>query len=617
VSTIRLTTSQALVRYLAAQEVEIDDERLPLVAGVWAIFGHGNVAGIGEALEAEREWLPTLRAHNEQGMAHAAVAFAKASNRRRVMACTTSIGPGATNLVTAAALAHVNRLPLLLLPGDYFASRAPDPVLQQLEVPGDPSLSVNDTLRPVSRYWDRIVRPEQLLTSLPRAVQTLTDPVECGPVTLALPQDVQTEAWDFPEDFFRPRLHYPRQPPPDERELARALAALQEARKPLLIAGGGVHYAGACTALRELVERTGLPVAETQAGKGALPWDHPTQLGAIGVTGSSAANALAQEADLVICVGTRLQDFTTASRTLFANPDCRLLCLNVSAFDAAKHGALSLACDAVRGLEALNAGLPGWQVDIAWQERAQAETAQWQQSVERVTAATDVALPSDAQVLGAVNRAAPDDAVVVCAAGGLPGELHKLWRCARPNGYHVEYGYSCMGYEIAGGLGVAMALPEREVFVLVGDGSYLMMNSELATAVMLGRKLVVVVLDNSGFGCINRLQQSCGAGPFNNLLPDCEQGEEGLPSIDFAAHARALGAQAEAVSGIGALEQALERARAARGCYVITLATDPAPSTAEGGAWWEVAVPEVSSRESVTQARRDYLDNKRKQRRDA
>lgn len=616
-STIRLTCSQALVRYLAAQQVEIDGERLPLLAGVWAIFGHGNVAGLGEALETERERLPTFRGHNEQGMAHAAIAFAKANNRRRLMACTTSIGPGATNLVTAAALAHVNRLPLLLLPGDYFASRAPDPVLQQLEVPGDPTLSVNDTLRPVSRYWDRIMRPEQLLTSLPRAIQVLTDPVECGPVTLALPQDVQAEAFDFPEAFFLPQVHYPRRSPPDERELQLALAALRAARKPMLIAGGGVHYAGACEALAQFARRTGLPVAETQAGKGALSWNHLAQLGAIGVTGSSAANALAAETDLVICVGTRLQDFTTASRSLFANPACRLLNVNVAAFDAAKHGALELVCDAARGLEALDAALSDWQVEAAWAERARREVEQWQAVVERVTAATAVELPSDAQVLGAVNRQAPDDAVVVCAAGGLPGELHKLWRCARPNGYHVEYGYSCMGYEIAGGLGVAMALPQREVFVLVGDGSYLMMNSELATAVMLQRKMVIVVLDNRGFGCINRLQQSCGSGPFNNLLTDCEQGVEGAPEIDFAAHARALGAGAESVTGIAELEEALVRARAARGCYVIALATDPVLSTEEGGAWWDVAVAEVSDRESVSRARRDYLEHKRAQRRDS
>ncbi|MBN7796389.1 3D-(3,5/4)-trihydroxycyclohexane-1,2-dione acylhydrolase (decyclizing) [Parahaliea mediterranea] len=614
-TTITLTASQALVRYLVAQQVEVDGERLPLVAGVWAIFGHGNVAGLGEALSAARSELPTLRGHNEQGMAHAAIAYAKACNRRRVMACTTSIGPGATNLVTAAALAHVNRLPLLLLPGDNFASRAPDPVLQQLEVPGDPGASVNDTLRSVSRYWDRIQRPQQLLSSLPRAMAVLTDPAECGPVTLAMPQDVQTEAWEFPLDFFEPRLLQWRRPAPDQGELARAVALLREAEKPLLIAGGGVHYAGACALLDGWARVAGLPVAETQAGKGALPWDHPMLMGSVGVTGSSAANELAAEADLVICLGTRLQDFTTASRTLFRNPRCKLLGINVAAVDAAKHGASSLVADAQVALRALGEALPDWRVAPAWVERATRAAGAWQVVVDRVTAADDTQLPSDAQVLGAVNRGAAEDAVVVCAAGGLPGELHKLWRCSRPNGYHVEYGYSCMGYEIAGGLGVTLALPGREVYVLVGDGSYLMLNSELATAVMLGRKMVVVLLDNRGFACINRLQQNCGGDPFNNLLADSVHGGDAPPAIDFAAHARALGAQAEQVTGIAALESALARARRAEGCYVVVIRTDPDRATAEGGAWWEVAVPEVSQSDTVRQARAGYRDNKTHQRR--
>lgn len=614
---ITLTASQALVRFLAAQQVEIDGARLPLVAGVWAIFGHGNVAGLGEALYAARKALPTLRGHNEQGMAHAAIAYAKACNRRRFMACTTSIGPGATNLVTAAALAHVNRLPLLLLPGDGFASRAPDPVLQQLEAPGDPGVSVNDTLRSVSRYWDRIQRPEQLLSSLPRAMAVLTDPADCGPVTLALPQDVQTEAWEYPLDFFEPRLWQRRRPAPDAEELARAAALLRESEKPLLIAGGGVHYAGACELLEGWARETGMPVAETQAGKGALCWDHPMLLGSVGVTGSSAANELASEADLVICLGTRLQDFTTASRTLFRNPRCRLLGINVAAADAAKHGASSLVADAGVALRALADALPDWRVAPAWTARGARAIGAWRAVVERVTAADEAALPSDAQVLGAVNRGAAENAVVVCAAGGLPGELHKLWRCSQPNGYHVEYGYSCMGYEIAGGLGVSLALPNREVYVLVGDGSYLMLNSELATAVMLGRKMIVVLLDNRGFGCINRLQQQCGGEPFNNLLADSAQGEDGPPDIDFAAHARALGAEAEQVEGIAGLEAALARARRASGCYVVVIRTDPDRATAEGGAWWDVAVPEVSQSDAVCQARAGYRDNKLHQRRGA
>ncbi|WP_197911844.1 3D-(3,5/4)-trihydroxycyclohexane-1,2-dione acylhydrolase (decyclizing) [Kineobactrum salinum] len=583
---------------------------MPLVAGVWAIFGHGNVAGVGEALAAAPEQLPTWRAHNEQAMAHAAIAYAKALNRQRLMACTTSIGPGATNLVTAAALAHVNRLPLLLLPGDTFVSRAPDPVLQQLENTADPGLSVNESLRCVSRYWDRINRPEQLLSSLPRALQVLTDPAECGPVTLALPQDVQTEAWDFPLSFFEPRQHWRRRPGADNRELTLALALLRNARRPLIIAGGGVLYAQATGVLAQFAERHGVPVAETQAGKGALPWDHRCQVGAIGVTGSSAANALAAQADLVLCVGTRLQDFTTASRTLFEDPGCQFIGLNIVASDAAKHGAQPLVGDAAVTLAALSDALAGWSAAPDWLTRAQQEMRDWNTVVDRVTADSGAALPSDAQVLGAVNRTAGADAVVVCAAGGLPGELHKLWRCERPNGYHVEYGYSCMGYEIAGGLGVRMALPSRDVYVLVGDGSYLMLNSELATSVMLGQKLVLVLLDNRGFGCINRLQQQCGGAPFNNLLADSGPG----PEIDFAAHARALGAEAEQVAGIAELERALERARAAQRSYVIVIRTDPAVSTAEGGAWWEVAVAQHSESESVRQARADYEQNKTRQR---
>ncbi|HXG29957.1 MAG TPA: 3D-(3,5/4)-trihydroxycyclohexane-1,2-dione acylhydrolase (decyclizing) [Nevskiales bacterium] len=612
--TLRLTMAQALVNYLCAQRAAVGGEELPLFAGVWAIFGHGNVSGLGEALYAVRDAIPTLRAHNEQGMAHAAIAFAKARGRRQMMACTTSIGPGATNMITAAALAHVNRLPVLLLPGDTFATRAPDPVLQQVEDFGDATVTANDCFRPVSRYFDRITRPEQLLASLPRAIQVLTDPAECGPVTLCLPQDVQAEAYDYPEDFFEVRVHRLRRPGADAEELRAAVAVLRAARKPLLIAGGGVHYSDACAALAEFAARYGIPVAETQAGKGALPWNHPCNVGAIGVTGSAAANALAAEADLVLAVGTRLADFTTGSRAVFCNPELKLLGLNVAAFDAAKHRAIPLVADARRGLEELGAALAGWRAPEAWMSRAGALMVEWNQAVEQVTAADDNPLPSDAQVLGAVNRAAGKDGVVVCAAGGLPGELQKLWRTARPGGYHLEYGYSCMGYEIAGGLGAKMADPSREIFVMVGDGSYLMLNSELATSVMLGHKLVVVVLDNRGFGCINRLQQECGGAPFNNLLRDSLQGPEGAPEIDFAAHARALGATAEKVTGIAELEQALERAKAATRTYVIVIDTDPMPTTQEGGSWWDVPVPETSTREEVRQARRRYLAAKQKQR---
>ena len=598
-STLRLTMAQALVRFLVAQRGEIDGREVPLLGGVFAIFGHGNVAGLGEALYGAQEQLPTLRAHNEQAMALAAIAFAKQHRRRRLMACTSSIGPGATNMVTAAAVAYANRLPLLLLPGDIFASRRPDPVLQQIESFSEPSLSVNDCFRPVSRWWDRITRPEQILQSLPQAMRVLTDPAECGPVTLALPQDVQTEAYDYPEEFFRPRLWRLRRAPPDEVQLAEAAAALAHAKAPLLIAGGGVHYSLATDALAKFAERHAIPVAETQAGKGALPWDHPAAVGAMGVTGASAANQLAAEADVVLAVGTRLSDFTTASRSLFRNPAARVIQLNAAGFDAGKHGALPLVCDARAGLEALSARLGTARAPTPWIDKARSSMRGWNAAVERATAPSNTPLPSDAQVLGAVNRAADPDDIVVCAAGGLPGELHKLWRVRLPGTYHVEYGYSCMGYEIAGGLGVKLAAPEREVYVLVGDGSYLMMNSEIATSVQLDRKLIIVVLDNGGFGCINRLQAASGSASFNNLFPAGS-------GVDFAAHAASLGASAWAVSGIGELERALVDAKKERRTTVVVIATDPAASTADGGAWWDVAVPEVSARPQVTAARQAY-----------
>lgn len=616
-STIRLTMAQALVRYLTVQYIEVDGQKQPLLAGVFAIFGHGNVAGMGEALYQYRETLPTLRAHNEQGMAHAAIAYAKANNRQRMMACTTSIGPGATNMVTAAALAHVNRLPILLLPGDIFANRTPDPVLQQVECFSDPTISANDCFRPVSRYFDRISRPEQLITSLPVAIQTLTDAENCGPVTLALPQDVQAEAYDYPESFFAERVHYVRRPPADARELAQAIIALRQAKKPLIIAGGGVLYSQATQALKSFAEAFNIPVAETQAGKGSIEWNHPNYVGSIGVTGSSAANKLAQEADVVLAVGTRLQDFTTASRTVFGHPEVKLIQLNVAKFDAIKHNAQRLIADAQVGLQQLQVNLVGWQAPQRWLQQGQSAIADWNSYYEQVTACelqtvTRTGLPSDAQVLGAVKRTGQASDIMVCAAGGLPGELHKLWRTDQANGYHVEYGFSCMGYEIAGGLGVKMAKPEREVIVVVGDGSYLMLNSELATSVMLGHKIILVVLDNRGYGCINRLQQATGSAPFNNLLENCVAVEEGAPKIDFAGHARALGATAESVVGISELEAALGRARASNKSYVIALDTDPFMTSA-GGCWWDVAVPEVSPREQVQAAHEKYVEAKRKQ----
>ena len=606
---IRLTAAQATVRWLGAQKVIVDGEQVPYFAGMWAIFGHGNVAGMGEALYAAGDALPTWRAHNEQGMAHAATAYAKQMRRRRAMVCTTSIGPGATNMVTAAALAHVNRLPVLLLPGDVYASRRPDPVLQQIEDFADATVTANDCFRPVSRYFDRITRPEQILDALPRALATMLDPSLCGPVTLPFCQDVQAEAFDYPVDFFRERVWHPRRQTADEHELQALAAALREARRPLLVAGGGVLYSQAEQVLAEFAAATGLPVAETQAGKGALPWNHPNALGSIGVTGSSAANAAAQAADLVVGIGTRLQDFTTGSRSLF--DDARLFQVNVQAFDAHKHDATPVVGDARSVIQALRAALDGWHAPA---DAVDGDAiAVWNASVDAATQAPDdTATPSDAQVIGAVQASFDEDAIVVGAAGGLPGELHKLWRTARSDGYHLEYGYSCMGYEIAGGLGVKFAAPDREVVVMVGDGSYLMMNSELATSVMLDRKLVVVLLDNRGFGCIDRLQRSTGSPGFNNLLADARH--QALPQIDFAAHARSLGANAEHAANLGELRAALARARAADRSSVVVIDTDPVAATEAGGAWWDVAVPEVSTLPEVQAARRAYEERTRTRR---
>jgi 3D-(3,5/4)-trihydroxycyclohexane-1,2-dione acylhydrolase (decyclizing) len=514
-------------------------------------------------------------------------------------------------MVTAAAVAHVNRLPVLFVPGDVFASRAPDPVLQQVEDFGDGTVSANDCFRPVSRYFDRIERPEQLLMALPRAMRVMTDPAECGPVTLAFPQDVQAEAHDWPESFFAPRTWHRRRPEPDRRELRAAVEAIRGARRPMVVAGGGVHYAEATETLRAFAEAHGIPVAETQAGKSALPWDHPLNLGSIGVTGSSAANAVAAEADLVMGVGTRFQDFTTGSWALFRNPERRILAVNVAAYDAAKHVALPLVADARAALEALTAALDGHRAP----ELDARLKAEWLDATEAVMAPpAGNALPSDMQVIGAVQRSVDENAILVCAAGGLPGELHKLWRPSRPNGYHLEYGFSCMGYEIAGGLGVKMAHPDREVVVMVGDGSYMMMNSELAASVTLGRKLIVVLLDNRGYGCINRLQRACGGASFNNLLDTAIHVEPS--AIDFAAHAASMGARAEKVDGIAGLEAAMARARAADRTTVIVIDTDPMATTEAGGAWWDVAVPEVSDRPEVAEARRAYEKKRTLQRAD-
>ena len=598
--TIRLTAAQAMVRYLSVQQ-NGDGEKL--FAGIWAIFGHGNVAGLGEALHAAGDDLPTYRGHNEQSMAHAAIAYAKASGRQRMMAVTSSIGPGATNMVTAAATAHLNRLPVLFVPGDVFASRGPDPVLQQAEVFADGTMSANDCFRPVSRYFDRISRPEHVLSALPRAMRVLTDPGECGPVTLAFCQDTQTEAYDYPEEFFEPTIWRQRRIRPDVEELKDVAALLKKAKAPMIIAGGGVHYADATRALKSFVEKHQIPIGETQAGKSALPWDHVLNFGPIGVTGGSAANGLAAKADVILGVGTRFQDFTTGSWSIFKKAGRRFVSLNVQPYDATKHGAMPLVSDARIGLVELSAALGRWKA----KPPAAKLKESWFRAADKVTAAPKAssnALPTDMQVIGAVQRGAGRDTVVMCAAGTMPGELHKLWKAGRPGSYHMEYGYSCMGYEIAGAMGIKMADPRRDVICMVGDGSYMMMNSELATAVMMGIKITLVITDNRGFGCINRLQMGTGGAEFNNLLDNARH--ENPSKIDFRAHAESMGATAVKVATIDELEEAMKKAKRAKGPYVVVIDTDPYPSTEAGGSWWEVAVPEVSGRASVRKAREEY-----------
>ena len=593
-TTIRLTAAQAMMRWLS---VQMTPEGERFIEGVWAIFGHGNVAGIGEALHAQRDTLPTWRGHNEQTMAHAAIAYAKAMKRRRAMAVTTSIGPGALNMVTAAGLAYVNRLPVLLIPGDVFANRAPDPVLQQIEAVHDGAATVNDCFRPVSRYFDRILRPEHLLTALPRAFRVMTDPADCGPVTLSFCQDVQAEAFDYPVEFFTPKVWHIRRPEPDAQELATAVAALKAASAPVIIAGGGVIYSGAEADLAAFATAHGIPVVETQAGKSALGHDHAMNFGPVGVTGGTAANAVCEAADLIIGLGTRFQDFTTGSWSLFKNPARRILSVNVAAYDAHKHGAISLVSDAKVALAALGRALGTRRFGSNPFLRAD-----WARATAAVKAAptSGNALPTDMQVIGAVNRTATPATVVMGAAGTMPGELHKIFD-ASPGGYHMEYGFSCMGYEIAGALGLKMARPDADVVCMVGDGSYMMANSELATAVTMGIAFTVVLTDNRGFGCINRLQKATGGAPFNNLLDDSYH--VNASAIDFAAHAAALGARAVKVADIAALEAAITAAKTATIPTVIVIDTDPGPGTEAGGSWWEVGVPEVSSRAEVRAAR--------------
>jgi len=621
--TVRLTVGQATVRFLAQQYSERDGVEHRLVAGCFGIFGHGNVAGIGEALlEAELEdpgALPYWTARNEQGAVHAASAYARMKNRLSTLAVTASVGPGATNMVTGAALATINRLPVLLLPGDIFATRVSSPVLQELEDPSTYDVSVNDAFRPVSRFFDRVWRPEQLPAALLAAMRVLTDPVETGAVTLAMPQDVQAEAYDWPEDLFRRRVWHVGRPVPEPEATERAVTAIRQAQRPLVVSGGGTIYSEATDALRRLAESTGVPVAETQAGKGSLAYDHPQSLGAVGSTGTTAANAVAREADLVIGIGTRYSDFTTASRTVFANPDVRFVNLNVAGQDAHKQAGLALQADARRGLEVLVERLGGWRVDDAYSDRVKGLAREWDATVESAYHLGHAPLPAQSEVIGVVNEVSEPRDVVVCAAGSMPGDLHKLWRTRDPKGYHVEYGYSCMGYEIAGGVGVKMACPDREVFVMVGDGSYLMMAQELVTAVQERIKIVVVLVQNHGFASIGALSEELGAQRFGTSYRyrNDETGRLDGPKlpVDLAANAESLGVVVLRATTVDELRSALRKAKEHQGGPVLVhVETDPLAGAPDSESWWDVPVAEVSSLETTAEARRVYEDHKTQQR---
>ncbi len=618
----RLTMAQGLVRFLASQYVERDGVEQRFFAGCWGIFGHGNVAGIGEALFESPDLLPYHMARNEQSMVHTAVGYARHKDRLQTFACTSSIGPGATNMLTGAALATVNRLPVLLLPGDVFASRLPDPVLQQLEVPSRGDVTVNDAFQSVSRYWDRIARPEQLIPAALAAMRVLVSPADTGAVTLALPQDVQAEAYDYPDEFLAKRVWHVERRPPDPAALARAVEAIRAAKRPLIVAGGGVIYACASDALRRFVEETGIPVAETQAGKGSLPYDHPSSLGAIGATGTSAANRIASDADLVIGIGTRWTDFTTASKSVFQSSDVRFVNINVAELDVHKLGATRVTADARVALEALS-GI-GYRVDAAYRESYERLAKEWDAEVVRLYALAHTPLPAQSEVIGALNEFTGRTDVVVCAAGSMPGELHKLWRTRDRKQYHVEYGYSCMGYEIAGALGVKLADPAREVYSLVGDGSYLMLNEAIVTSLQERAKLVVVLVDNHGFASIGGLSRSLGTDGFGTQFRESKPGMHGLDSerdparylpVDLAANAESLGAHVIRARGIAEFRDGLAAAKKVERTVVIHVEVDRYVSVPNYEAWWEVPVAATSEAAGVRDARKSYDKAKQKQRR--
>jgi 3D-(3,5/4)-trihydroxycyclohexane-1,2-dione acylhydrolase (decyclizing) len=613
--TRRLTVAQAIVAFLQAQFSSRDSQEHRFILGCFGIFGHGNVAGMGQALEQN----PGLRYYlcrNEQAMVHTAAAFAKTSLRLRTLACTTSIGPGATNMLTGAAAATINRVPVLLLPGDIFARRNVAPVLQQLELSSTQDISVNDCFKPVSRYWDRIQRPEQLLTSLPEAMRVLTSPADTGAVTLSLPQDVQAEAHDFPEEFFRKRVWIIPRTRCDKELLSQAATLIRHAKKPLIVAGGGVLYSEASRALANFAEATGIPVCETQAGKGSLPYDHPQQLGAIGVTGTPGANILAREADLVIGIGTRYSDFTSASKTAFQNPAVRFININVAEFDAYKHAALPLTGDARATLEELQSAVAGYQVEKSYAARIATFRSDWEKEVDRIYAVRKDPPLSQGEVIGALNSFTEASDILLCAAGSLPGDLHKLWRTRQPGGYHMEYGYSCMGYEIAGGLGAKMANPKREVYVMVGDGSYLMMAQEIVTSLQEGYKLNIVLLDNHGFSSIGGLSRGCGNEGMgtNYRYRRGEKYDGDVVPVDFAANAASLGAWTIRAKTHDEFQNALAAARKQERTSVVVVETSYEDRVPGYESWWDVPIAEVSERESVRAARKKYEEARKKER---
>jgi 3D-(3,5/4)-trihydroxycyclohexane-1,2-dione acylhydrolase (decyclizing) len=615
----RLTVGQALIRFLGNQFSERDGVEHRLIAGCSGIFGHGNVAGVGQALLEAGDTMPYRQARNEQGMVHTAVGYARINRRLSTLACTTSIGPGATNMITGAALATVNRLPVLLLPSDVFATRVADPVLQQIELPWAGDISVNDAFRPVSRYFDRVWRPEMLMPAALQAMRVLTDPAETGAVTLALPQDVQAEAFEFPDEFLAHRVWHVARPEPEAGPLRRAVDLIRTAERPLIVAGGGIAYSDATEALHALVRASGIPVGETQAGKGSLPFDDPAALGAVGATGTAAANAIAHDADLVIGIGTRWADFPTASHSVFANPDVRFININVAAFDSVKMAGLAVTADARQALTALLESLTGWQVSPDYREDVRARAAAWQETVDLAySGAPETTPPAQSQVLGAVNAAAERGDVVVNAAGSMPGDLHMLWRAADPLEYHVEYGFSCMGYEIAGGLGVKLGDPGRDVFVMVGDGSYLMLAQELVTAVQEGIKLIVVLVQNHGFASIGSLSESVGSQRFGTSYRfrnvESHQLDGDIIPVDLAANAESLGAHVIRTESLDELRIALRAAKAANRTTVIHIETDPSRPGPESSAWWDVPVAEVSTLDTTRAARVEYERDKGKQR---